>query len=214
MAQKMEIYVRRLPWQIIPLKVDPHETLVNVKNLIHENEGIPPDQIKLLYAGKVLNDYDLSGERKTLYHYNIQKESTINMRLSLRGQSSGHSTEPVSDTSAAESYKAWETKAKEGDFDQDLHIVDSQSHFHLLKQLERQVVARSEFCQAKGKYDIHKISDPDLISQPQNSLPDLPTWLLEKLDANMPKWKVSASSPSAKTFSITSRKYPVRVQSI
>lgn len=44
------------------------------------------------------------------------------------------------DDTASQSHEYWETKAREGDFDEDLHIVDPQSHFHLLKKLKRDVI--------------------------------------------------------------------------
>ena len=74
MATK-QIFVRTITGKTMTVDVSETENVAGLKRMIAEREGIPAGEMRLIFAGKELN------EERALSDYNIGKASTVHLVL-------------------------------------------------------------------------------------------------------------------------------------
>ncbi len=74
-----KLLVKTLTGKTIEIEVKLTDTVASVKQQVQDKEGIPPDQQRIIYAGKTLED------GRALADYSVTDGATVHLVLRLRG---------------------------------------------------------------------------------------------------------------------------------
>jgi ubiquitin len=164
--------------------VESFHTIVDVKEMIQTVEGIAPDQQRLIYDGKQVED------GRTLADYNVRSGATLACILRLRGGVMSHQNDDITTVNvlptenvfptgeeAHRTVEMWQELAEKNYFDADTHLVDPQAHYTALESLEETIVKSSELYRQSGSYNLNS-SDSGTIFPDLNYMSKSPEWIV------------------------------------
>ena len=73
------VYVKQMTGKTLAIMIGAENTIYELKLIVQHDDGIPPDQQRLIFEGKQLED------GRTVSDYGIVPESTVHLVLRLTG---------------------------------------------------------------------------------------------------------------------------------
>ncbi|KAL8845905.1 MAG: hypothetical protein Q9221_008967, partial [Calogaya cf. arnoldii] len=147
------VYLEISAGATILVNINRDATLSELKQKIHEQIGLPVDRVRMAYLSgdEVARRLPMAeGEEDTLSAYDISDRKLLVLMPSIFDDSSS-GVQPDPDVIDQSQINAQKTSA---DYDEDLYIIDPQTHFDKLTQLEQDVLHRSEYFRTKREYSL------------------------------------------------------------